>query len=86
MREMSCGEARARVEDEMDTARAWRAAGNEGRARLCVRVTEVHRLPHLEDPLEDAQLVIDRLGPTLTSQSRFRNQNPPPLGVGSSQA
>jgi hypothetical protein len=98
----------------MDKARAWRAAGNEGRARvcarraagfalaasagitgrpnayeslrraarapalsdavreaaarLCVRVTEAHRLPHLEDPLEDARLIVEELGPTLTSR------------------
>jgi hypothetical protein len=111
---MSVGGARATVEDEMDKARTWRAAGNEGRARVCARraagfalaasagvagrpnvyealrraarapalpeavreaaarltvcVTEAHRLPHPEDPLEDARLIIEELGPTLTSQ------------------
>lgn len=29
--------------------------------RLRQRVTEEHRLPHLEDPLKDAQLIIDGL-------------------------
>jgi len=92
----------------MDRALAWRAAGNEGRARvcarraagfalaaslrvpgspnayqmlrqaaglpglsevahraaarLCARVTETHRLPHVEDPLEDARLIVEELG------------------------
>ena len=108
---MGVEEARAKVEAEMDKAIASRAAGNEGRARvcarraagfalaarcgvsgkpnayevlrraagapglsdaarqaagrLCVRVTEARRLPHLEDPLEDARLVIEELGYTL---------------------
>jgi hypothetical protein len=42
-------------------------------------VTEAHRLPHLEDPLEDARLIIEELGPTLTS---FPAWKPPLLGVG----
>jgi len=40
-------------------------AARQAAARLCVRVTEAHRLPHPEDPLEDARLLIEELGYTL---------------------
>ncbi len=31
-------------------------------ARLGVRVTQAHQLPHLEDPLADARLILEALG------------------------
>ncbi len=31
-------------------------------ARLSVRVTQAHQLPHLEDPLADARLILEALG------------------------
>jgi hypothetical protein len=31
-------------------------------ARLSVRVTQAHRLPHAEDPLADARLILETLG------------------------
>jgi len=105
---MDAAEARARIAAEIRQAVASRAAGNEGRARVCarraagyglalawggsdrpnaydllrraaddpsltesvrrasarlsIRVTEAHRLPHLEDPLADARLILIALG------------------------
>jgi hypothetical protein len=105
---MDAAEARARIAAEMRRAVASRAAGNEGRARVCarraagfglalvwgsserpnaydllrraaddpslteavrqasarlsVRVTQAHQLPHLEDPLADARLILGVLG------------------------
>ena len=105
---MDTAEGRARIAAEMGQAIASRAAGNEGRARVCarraagfglsvargrssrpnvydllreaaddqalpvpirqaasrlsVRVTQAHRLPHVEDPLADARLILEALG------------------------
>lgn len=105
---MDAAEGRARIAAELGQAIASRAAGNEGRARVCarraagfglslsrggssrpnaydllrqaaddralpdpirqaaarlsVRVTQAHRLPHAEDPLADARLILQALG------------------------
>jgi hypothetical protein len=105
---MDTADTRARIAAEMRQAIASRAAGNEGRARVCarraagfglsvaqggsnrpnaydllrqaaddralpapvrqaaarlgVRVTQAHRLPHAEDPLADARLILEALG------------------------
>jgi hypothetical protein len=40
----------------------------KGAARLCVRVAKTHRLPHVEDPLEDARLIIEELSYSLRSR------------------
>jgi len=34
-------------------------------ARLSVRVTQDHQLPHAEDPFDDARLIFDALGYTI---------------------
>jgi hypothetical protein len=41
-------------------------------ARLSVRVTQDHQLPHAEDPFDDARLIFDALGYTIAPDTDAR--------------
>jgi len=47
----------------------WSEVAGRAAARLCARVTETHRLPHVEDPLENARLIVGELGFALRSRA-----------------
>jgi hypothetical protein len=54
---------------QAESASGLSEAARQAAARLCTRVTESRSLPHPEDPLEDARLILEELGFRIGSQA-----------------
>lgn len=61
-----------RAVEEQELSESVRQAA----ARLSARVTQEHRLPHVEDPLADARLILEALGYAFGPQDDARADVP----------